>query len=87
MAVVRSGPDVRLCRRALRHKALALGAHRRAAVERVRLDGHVVRTMPIEAIKAQSPPTVPILMGTNKDEATIFLPLLLSSRCLATRRR
>jgi para-nitrobenzyl esterase len=42
------------------------------------LDGHVVRTMPIEAIKAQSPPTVPILMGTNKDEATIFLPLLLA---------
>ena len=34
--------------------------------------------MPVDAIRAQQPPTVPILIGTNKDEASLFIPLLMA---------
>lgn len=44
------------------------------------LDGTAlgVMRMPVDAIRAQQPPTVPILLGTNKDEASLFIPLLLA---------
>ena len=35
-----------------------------------------VERMPIDAIKAQQPPTVPLIIGTNQDEASLFIPLL-----------